>query len=169
MRVSTVFLAHPLAYALHLVHVMTTPTEPIRAFHARMRAEHAEMEGALQRLLAAYESGDVEVARTAFREFDKRLSAHLQMEDDLLLPAFADFDRAEADELSAQHRAIRAKVDELVIGSDLHLTRLPAVRELAVALRTHAMREDQILYRWIDRTYGDTQISPPSEMHAPNP
>ena len=135
---------------------MTAPT--IRAFHARLLQEHAEIDDAIDQLLRAYESGDHEVARTAFREFDKRLMAHLAMEDDLILPAFANVDPAEAEQISSEHRAIRAKVDELVIGSDLRLTRLPAVRLLAAALRAHAKREDEILYQWIDRSYGDAQI-----------
>ena len=136
---------------------MTTTT--IRAFHARLLQEHAEIDTAIDRLIRAYETGDNEVARTAFREFDKRLAAHLAMEDDLILPAFAKVDRAEAERIASEHRTIRAQVDELVVGSDLHLTRLAAVKRLADALRAHAKREDEIVYRWIDRSYGDTQPS----------
>ena len=129
---------------------MTTPA--IQAFHARLRLEHAAIDEALERLLRAYETGDQEVARTAFRDFDKHLTSHLAMEDELLLPAFADFDPDEAADIAAEHRTIRTKVDELVIGSDLHVTRLFAIRELAAALRAHAEREDRVLYRWIDQS-----------------
>lgn len=144
---------------------MTTST--VRAFHARLLQEHAEIDDAIDGLIRAYESGDHEVARTAFRELDNRLMAHLAMEDDLILPAFADVDPVEAEQISLEHRAIRAKVEELVVGSDLHLTRLSAVRLLAEALRAHAKREDETLYRWIDRSYGDTQIPTAAvETHA---
>jgi len=136
---------------------------PIRAFHARLRVEHVEINEALERLIGAFETGDQEVARSAFRDFDQRLMAHLKMEDELLLPEFAGIDPAEAELIAADHRAIRAKIDELAIGSDLHLTRLPAIRQLAEVLRAHAQREDEVLYRWVDRSFGDQQLSPPSD------
>lgn len=142
---------------------MTTSTSPIRAFHERLRLEHDEIDGALERLLQAYGTGDQEIARTALREFDTRLTAHLQLEEELLLPEFAGVDPVEAEAIAAEHREIRAKVDELAIGSDLHLTRLPAIRDLAEILRAHAEREDDSLYRWVDRTFGDEPVRPPSD------
>jgi len=127
-------------------------TPATQAFHTRLRLEHRAIDEALERLIRAYETGDQEVARVAFRDFDRHLTAHLSMEDELLLPAFAEFDPDEAADIAAEHRAIRARIDELVIGSDLHVTKLPAIRELAAALRSHAEREDRVLYRWIDQS-----------------
>ena len=148
---------------------MTTnaPTSP-RAFHARLLREHAELEAGLQRLIEAFETGDQETARTAFREFDRQLAAHVQLEDDLLLPEFAAFDPLEAEQIAAEHRAIRTVIDELVIGSDLHLARVSAIRELAEVLRAHAQREDASLYRWVDRVYGDESVSSTTEEPAPS-
>jgi hemerythrin-like domain-containing protein len=137
---------------------MTTPTMPVRAFHARLRLEHTEMDAALERLIQAFGSGDQEAARIALRDFDKLLVAHLESEEAHLLPRFRATNPVEADQLAAEHRAIRAKVDELAIGSDLHLTNLVAIRDLAELLRAHAVREDQILYRWVDRVFGDEQV-----------
>ncbi len=130
-----------------------------------MANEHAEIDSALDRLLDAVESGDQEIARTAFREFDTRLAAHLKLEDELLLPAFAHVDPDEAAQIRDEHRAIRARIEELVIQSDLHATRLPAIRELAQMLREHAQREDEILYPWAERT-ADEKLSPVIEAHA---
>lgn len=138
---------------------MTTP----RAIHARLLGEHAELDGALERLIEAFGSGDRDVARIALRELDERLRAHLGLEEEIFLPAFSDFDPVEAERLRDEHRAIRATVDELVIGSDLHLTRLPMIRELADRLRAHARREDAGLYRWIDQTYGDQEPAPTTQ------
>ena len=132
--------------------IMTTETTPMRALHARLQEEHGELDAALQQLLAAFETGDQDVARDAFRAFDRRLALHLRVEDELLLPDFAEVDPIEAAELARDHRLIRAKADELAVGSDLHLARVPAVRELGELLRAHADREDQLLYRWVEQS-----------------
>lgn len=130
--------------------------------HARLRLEHAGIDEALERLIEAFATGDHEVARTAFRDFDVRLAAHLALEDEVLLPVFATVNAAEAATIAADHRAIRAKVDGLAIGSDLHLVKLPAIRRLAEDLRAHAEREDAILYPWVDRDFEDSQERPTS-------
>lgn len=125
---------------------------PMRALHARLRQEHAELDTALAQLIQAFETGDQAIARDAFRAFDQRLSQHLRIEDELLLPDFAHVDRAEAELIASDHRTIRAKADELAVGTDLHVARVPAVRELAELLRRHAKREDEMLYRWVEES-----------------
>lgn len=120
--------------------------------------EHDELARALADLVRAYRTGDHQVAREVFRAFDAQLNAHLAFEDDHLLPAFAKFDAKEAQAIADEHRAIRACVDELGIGTDLHLTRLPAIETLAQRLRAHAQREDRVLYRWADeQTWSPTR------------
>jgi len=135
--------------------------------HARLHLEHAGIDEALERLIEAFATGDHEVARAAFRDFDVRLSAHLALEDEVLLPAFATVDIDEAAAIAADHRAIRAKVDELAIGSDLHLVKLPAIRRLAEDLRAHAEREDELLYPWAERHFDDSQELPTSAESPP--
>ncbi len=110
--------------------------------------QHEEIDRSLAALVTAYETGDHGVARQEFREFDARLSAHLAFEEERLLPSFAAFDPGEAERIAAEHRAIRVAIDELGVGADLHLTRLPAIRALADMLRAHARREDSLFYRW---------------------
>jgi hemerythrin HHE cation binding domain-containing protein len=112
--------------------------------------DHDEIDRGLADLVRAYETGDHQVAREAFRAFDARLAAHFAFEDEHLLPAFGKFDPQEAQAIAGEHRAIRTYVDELGIGTDLHLTRLPAIKTLVQRLRAHARREDLALYRWVD-------------------
>ncbi|MCX5746287.1 MAG: hemerythrin domain-containing protein [Proteobacteria bacterium] len=112
-------------------------------------AEHAEIDRALDGLVDAFRLGDRDVARDAFRAFDAQLSAHLAHEEDLLLPEFAKIDPDEAAQIVHEHALLRAAIDELAIGTDLHLTRVPAIRNLADLLRAHARRED-VLYREVE-------------------
>ncbi len=112
--------------------------------------DHEEINLGLDRLLEAFGTGDHGVARDAFREFDTKLSAHLAYEEKVLLPEFTELHPGEAAQLVDEHGVIRAMVDELSVGTDLHVTRLPAIRKLAEVLLAHARREDALFYRWLD-------------------
>lgn len=118
--------------------------------HTDLLQDHEEIEQLLQDLLAAFETGERSVAASAFHVFDQRLSAHLAFEDETLLPALTEIDRREADEIAAEHAAIRARVDELAIADNLHLSRATQVHALVEMLRAHAAREEQTLYRLAD-------------------
>jgi hypothetical protein len=143
---------------------MTAPTTN----RERLLLEHEHINHALDQLIAAYETGDHDIARVAFATFDRTLAAHLRMEDDRLLPRFAVLDPAEAETLRAEHRSIRAAIDELGVGTDLHLTRLSAIRQLAALLRIHAHREDSFLYRWADSQPWMASPERPLTDHATN-
>lgn len=129
-----------------------TTTSPVRVSSLRdhMRADHAELEILFERLVATFQAGDRDQAAQMFREFERRLETHLALEDDHLVPALAATDRGEAEAIAADHRRLRARVTELGVGVDLHLTRATAVADLVDELRNHASREDAVLYRWAD-------------------
>lgn len=116
-------------------------------------------------MVEAFDTGDHEVAREAFREFDRQLLAHLAMEEQTLLLEFAEISPIGAAQIVDEHRDIRSLVDELGIGTDLHITRAAAIRELADLLRAHARREDALLYRWAE----EHGVSPHPDQPAPEP
>ena len=122
---------------------------------ARLITDHEELDAFLEQLIAAYETGDRGAAASAHKELEARLNAHFAMEEELLFPEFAGVEPREVDELRAEHTAIRALLDELGVGVDLHQTRLPAMRALAQRLRGHAVRENEAVYRWADRVFSD--------------
>ena len=119
--------------------------------HTRLLRDHAEIELLLQDLLAGFDSGERTVASSAFQAFDRRLSAHLAFEDEMLLPLLAGIDRQEADEIAAEHRAIRTRVETLAIADNLHLSRASEIHALVELLRAHARREEAALYWLADR------------------
>ena len=130
------------------------------SIYDRLLAEHARLDASLERLLAAYRTGDREVAAEAFGAFEDRLTDHFELEERVMFATFAQDNPREAAELAAEHAAIRARVEELGIGVELHQTRLGAIEGLAQLLREHAAREDRLLYPWADRAFSDPALRP---------
>ena len=113
-----------------------------------MIADHGVLATTFEDVVAAFRSGDRDVAAAMFKDFERRLEGHLGFEDDVLLPALDRDHPTEAAALAEEHRQIRSKLLELAVGVDLHLTRATWVAEFVALLRVHAAREDALLYRW---------------------
>jgi hemerythrin-like domain-containing protein len=88
-----------------------------------------------------------EVARL-WTDFERGLLAHFELEEQCILPELAKEDAVEASELTREHARLRAKLGELGVGADLHLTRDEAVADFIARLRAHAAREDALMYRF---------------------
>jgi hypothetical protein len=72
----------------------------------------------------------------------------MDAEERELLPRYAEANAEDAASLMAEHANFRKILLELGVEGDLHTIRLERVRELVSALRTHAKRENEGLYRW---------------------
>lgn len=131
-------------------------TLPAGTIHARLVMDHEDLDALLEQLVAAFGTGDWDVARATYARFESQLTTHLRVEEELLFPDFESLEPGETAALRDDHARIRAKVFELAVGVDLHQTRLPAIEELARLLRRHADRENKLLYRWADRVFPDT-------------
>jgi hemerythrin-like domain-containing protein len=125
------------------------------SIHARLHADHDDLDARLDALVAAFKTGDWSVGGDAFRSFEGHLIKHFEVEEKLLFPEFAITHPAEVEELRAEHAAIRARVEELDVGVELHQARLPVIQDLVQTLRRHAAREDAVLYKWADRAFSD--------------
>ncbi len=101
-------------------------------------------------LVAAFQAGDRQDAARLFRQFEVRLENHLATEEELILPALAKIDPAEAATLLEEHGDMRAQVLAMAVDVDLHLARATAVEELVRKLEAHARREDALMYRWAE-------------------
>jgi hemerythrin-like domain-containing protein len=119
--------------------------------HSQLLRDHEEIEALLQDLLAAFETGERSVASRAFQAFERRLSAHLALEDEMLLPALAASSPREAEEIAAEHRSIRARLEEIAVENNLHVSRATEVRRFVQMLRAHAQHEERALYPLADR------------------
>jgi hemerythrin-like domain-containing protein len=128
-------------------------TDP--SIHARLHADHDYLDARLDDLVAAFKTGDHGASGQAYRDFESHLTEHFGVEEKILFPEFAVAHPAEVEELQAEHAAIRARMEELGVGVQLHQVRLPAIEDLVRMLRGHAAREDAALYRWADRAFSD--------------
>jgi hemerythrin-like domain-containing protein len=111
-----------------------------------MMSDHAQIEALLEDVMAAFKSGDGDLATQAYTRLEKRLLTHLAFEDAQLLPVLERSDPEAAAALAAEHARFRARLYELGVGVELHYTRATAIAELVEMLRDHARREDAILY-----------------------
>lgn len=110
--------------------------------------DHARLEQLFDRLLAAFRADDRDEVATLWSAFDVGLEAHMELEEERILPEFAKVDSLEAAALAREHVAIRNLLNELGIGVDLHSTKAEAVERFIFRLREHAKREDALMYRW---------------------
>ena len=139
-----------------------------RDLHERLRREHSEIDQSLEDVLRACETGDQEIVRQALRDAERRLTAHVQFEEEELLPIFRAIAADEAAHIEADHREFRVRMDEVAVKSDLHLIRLPALRSLIDAVRAHARREDETMYACLDLalTEEDEEAAKPAPPHG---
>ena len=108
---------------------------------------HRELDTLAKRALAIVEEGDWNDVRKLIAEIEAKLTAHMEEEERTVIPRYAEDHPAEAAALLADHADFRRRFAELGIAGDLHLVRLERVRELAEALKAHARRENEGLYR----------------------
>ncbi len=124
-------------------------SHPDDTIYAFMTAHHARLEVVFDRLLDAMAAGAPE-ARELWTELDHGLLAHMEAEERYVLPAFATVDHAAARELLGEHAQIREQLLELGVAMDLHHLRFETSEQFIRLLRSHAAREDHLLYQWAD-------------------
>jgi hypothetical protein len=123
------------------------PNEPAR-LASFLRADHDVFEEIAGRILQTVVEGDREDVSDAMSALEASVLTHLDGEEKDLIPRFALHDPSEAKLILQDHAAIRKRLTELDISTDLHLVRADALRLFLDALRAHAKREDTGLYRW---------------------
>jgi hemerythrin superfamily protein len=114
-----------------------------------MADHHARLDRLFDTLLDAMRAGAPDL-RDIWSELDRGLMAHMEAEERYVLPAFARVDRDEAMALLREHGKIREQLLELGVAIDLHVIRWPRSEEFVRMLRSHAAREENLLYRWAD-------------------
>ncbi len=83
--------------------------------------------------------------------FEDGVLAHLDAEEMFILPELSRHDSPRANQIRAEHAAIRALLAEIGIGLELHLVREEQMQELATFLRRHAAAEEVDFYKWADK------------------
>jgi Hemerythrin HHE cation binding domain len=120
--------------------------------------DHTRLDRLFQDLLDAFAAdARMDVAKL-WNEFDRDLRAHLQLEEEHLLPKFLEFNAPEALALTREHQSIRDRLLQLGVGVDLHLTRHAQVADFINELRAHAKREEALMYRWSNQNVRDPEL-----------
>ncbi len=135
-----------------------TPQSALKADSIRhkLTADHQRLEKLFDDVLRRLALDDRDETRAAWNEFDRGLTAHLDAEEKLILPAFAFAFPEEAAAIRKEHESIRATLLELGVAVDLHSIRWPAAADFVSALRAHATREDSLMYRWAEKNLEET-------------
>jgi hemerythrin-like domain-containing protein len=115
---------------------------------ALLTRDHQQLDALFERLLAAFQADARAELCPLWTEFDSRLRSHLALEERRILPEFELIDPGEARALAQEHVRIRKLLSELDIAVDLHLAREGTIADLIKLLRSHAKREDALMYRW---------------------
>jgi hemerythrin-like domain-containing protein len=135
-------------------------TRPLRDLRTLLREDHDRLDNLFEQVFSVFEADARDEAVRLWTEFERGLQAHFELEEQCILPELAKVDAAEASELIREHARLRAKLGELGIGVDLHLTRDEAVADFIATLRAHAGREDALMYRFAQSSLpGTTQAA----------
>jgi hemerythrin-like domain-containing protein len=130
-----------------------------RNLRGLLMREHAQLEETFDALLNAFNADARVECAELWSEFDTRLRAHMLLEEQSMLPAFAREHPAEAERILAEHQQIQQTLIDLGIGVDLHLTRADLVEGFVALLRSHASREDKLFYAWSQEHLGPEERS----------
>ncbi len=114
----------------------------------RLDQDHEELRQLLLRLTQDARDPSGNALRSTWNELERRLLAHLEAEEQYLLPLVEGSHPAQVDCTRSEHAQIRRLVSELGLAIELHAAREPMIGELIRTLDEHAEREDRTLYRF---------------------
>lgn len=118
---------------------------------ALLRGEHTRLDATFDALASGFSADPWSAGLTEWKHFEAALLAHMNIEEDLLLPVLARSHPDEAARIREEHASIRRDLDELGLGVELHLISADLIERFIEKLRAHAEREDAMLYRFADR------------------
>jgi hypothetical protein len=132
-------------------------TEMTSSIGARLLADHQRFDVLFSQLLADMHAGDWRVCQSTWSRFERELLAHMAAEEALVLPSFELVNPAETVRLREEHATVRRRLADLGVGIELHAVKEEHVQRLVESLRSHAAREDALLYRWASQLSPDLQ------------
>lgn len=125
--------------------------ERLSSLESMLAGDHHRLDRAFQAILTRAYGGDFQQIESEWSAFQDALLSHLEAEEKHLIPALACDRPVEAQVLLDDHARIRVHLLQLGCDLDLHCLRAENVDAFVDALRTHAHREENIFYPWVDR------------------
>ncbi len=115
-----------------------------------LRRDHARFADAYAGLRAACQKGEWADVREQFRIFAEALRAHMDAEEQHVVPAFRDVRPNPAATIVAEHDELRRQLEAISLDVDRHAVPTAQIEELIQRVRAHEVREERLLYPWVD-------------------
>ncbi len=112
----------------------------------RLAHEHHDLNRLYEDLANRVHCGDTATIDAAWGPLETRLRAHLDFEEQELLPLFREVAPMTAQEILGEHVQIRRALSEIGVAIELHAIREESMAEFLTLLRAHGEREEATLY-----------------------
>lgn len=112
--------------------------------------QHRHLARAFSELRNASEGADAPTLRASWLELERTLLAHLEAEEQDLLPVLEVRHPAECGRIREEHVQIRASLEELGLQVELHAIRDDILQAFVDRLEAHARGEETGLYAFAD-------------------
>jgi len=135
---------------------MKNDHDPVK-IHDALCADHRRLDVFFERLLNRVRVNDTALALEAWADFEHGLVRHLEVEEQSMLPLLEPKHPGEVEAIRAEHAKVRSLLAELGVGLEIHIVREETVEAFIRLLRTHAAREEALLYRWAEGALDEEQ------------
>ena|SRR3989338_380923 len=127
-----------------------------------MSKDHDRLDGIFKEFQKASHSGPAE-AKKLFSEFSFGLKRHIVWEEEVLFPIFEEHtemkDGGPTEAMRFDHVQIKDFIEEIESKTSAGQDSTGAEQKLLAVLSDHNMKEEHILYPWIDKTLNETELS----------
>lgn len=116
---------------------------------------HLDVEDACFALRTCEIEDDPRELVARYRAFERGLLAHIQTEDDYVLPAYDPVDPIDTARIRAEHALLREQLVSLGVEVELHVIGPATIERFVETLRAHARHEEHHLYPWAQANLPD--------------
>jgi len=116
----------------------------------RLKADHEDFLLLFRDLENAVATADQPNLQRTWSEFERRLVGHIDAEEKHLLPCLSRSHPNEVRHILSDHVRFRRLLADMGVRCDLHVLRLTEANELLSLLGSHAMLEDETVYKWAE-------------------
>ncbi len=119
----------------------------------QMHEDHRRLESLFEDLIERMRGGDWTACDASWAELERHYVAHLDKEEQHLIPWFERDDAFEAAAILDDHRHLREQLAELGLRLELHSIRDDHIQRLLDLHRHHAAREERMAHQWPERSF----------------
>lgn len=113
-----------------------------------LQEHHDALQLACRDLMAGVYTDDTFSLTSRYRQFERAVLEHIDVEERQLVPGFTQYSRLDARMILMQHTEIRDQLYRLGIDLELHRARAERFATLIETLQRHVTFEEATLYPW---------------------